>query len=70
MKVPGGGASCLGVARPGSGALPPPTTRPFGRAAGAHYPVAVAAGGAGVGTRQQPHCALSSEPALPAVGPA
>ena len=35
---PGGGASCLGVGRPGSGALPAPTARPFGRAAGAHYP--------------------------------
>ena len=44
MRVPGGGASCLGVGRPGSGALPPPTTRPFGRAAGAHYPLAVGAG--------------------------
>ena len=68
MKVPGRGASCLGVRRPGSGALPPPTTRPFGRAAGAHYPVAVGAGGAGVGTRQQPHSARSCEVALPAVG--
>ena len=25
MRVPGGGASCLGVGCPGSGALPPPT---------------------------------------------
>ena len=40
MRVPGGGASCLGVGRPGSGALPPPTTRLFGRAARAHYPLA------------------------------
>ena len=62
-----GGASCLGVGRPGLGALPPPTTRPFGRAAGAHYPVAVGAVGAGVGTRQQPHSARSCEPALRAV---
>ena len=30
MRVPGGGASCLGVGRPGSGALPPPTARPSG----------------------------------------
>ena len=59
MKVPEGGASCLGVGRPGWGALPPPTTRPFGRAAGAHYPVAVGAWGAGVGFRQQPHSARS-----------
>ena len=59
MRVPGGGASCLGVGRPGTGALPPPTSRPFRRAAGAHYPLAVAAGDAGVGTRHQPHSAHS-----------
>ena len=62
-----GGPSCLGVERPGSGALPPPTTRPFGRAAGAHYLLAVAAGGAGVGTRHQPHSARSCELALRAL---
>ena len=64
MWVPGEGASCLGVGRPGLGALPPPTTRPFRRAAGAHYPLAVGAGDAGVGTCHQPHsahsCVLSS----------
>ena len=65
-----GGASCLGVGRPGLRALPPPTTRPFGRAAGAHYPVAVGAAGAGVGTRQQPQSARSCELALRAVGAA
>ena len=65
---PRGGASCLGVGRPGSGALPPPTARPFGRAAGAHYPLAVGAGGAGLGTRPQPHRARSCELALRAVG--
>ena len=64
MRVPGGGgASCLGVGRPGSGALPPPTSRPFGREAWAHYPLAVGARGAGVATRHQPHsprsCALA-----------
>ena len=64
MRVPGGGASCLGVRRPGLGALPPPTTGPFGRAAGAHYPLAVGAGGAGMGTRHQPHRARSCELAL------
>ena len=53
MRVPGGRASCLGVGHPGSGALPPPTSRPFRRAAGAHYPLAVGAGAAGVGTRHQ-----------------
>ena len=70
MRVPGGGASCLGVGRPGSGALPPPTTRPFGRAAGAHYPLAVGAGGAGVGTRHRPTSTRSCELALRAVGAA
>ena len=30
MRAPGGGASCLGVGRLGSGALPPPTARPLG----------------------------------------
>ena len=68
MRVPGGGASCLGVGRPGSGALPAPTTRPFRRAAGAHYPLAVGAGGAGAGTRQPPHSAHYGELALRAVG--
>ena len=70
MRVTGGGASCLGVGQPGSGALPPPTTRPFGRAAGAHYPRAVGAGGAGMGTRHQPDSAQSCELALRAVGAA
>ena len=70
MRVPVGGASCLGVRRLGSGALPTPTTRPFGRAAGAHYPLAVGVGGAGVGTRQQPHSACSCELALRAVAAA
>ena len=63
-RAPGRGASCLVVGRPGTGALPPPTSRPFGRAAGAHYPLAVGAGGAGVGTRHQPHSARSCELAL------
>ena len=70
MRMPGGGASCLGLGLAGSGALPPPSTRSFGRAAGAHYPMAVGAGGAGVGTRHQPHSALSCELALRAVGAA
>ena len=70
MRVPGGGASCLGEGRPGSGALPPPTTCPFGRAAGAHYPLAVGAGAAGMATRHQPHSARSCELALCAAGAA
>ena len=69
MRVPGGGG-CLLPGRPVSGALSPPTTRPFGRAAGVHYLVAVGAGGAGVGTRDQPHSARSCELALRAVGAA
>ena len=70
MRVPVGGASCLGVGRPGSGALPAPTTRPFGRAAETHYPHAVGPGGAGLRTRHQPHSARFCEPALRAVGAA
>ena len=70
MRVPGRGASCLGVGRPGSRAFPAPTTRPFWRAAGARYPVAVGAGGAGAGTHHQPHSARSCELALRAVGAA
>ena len=67
-KAPRGGASCLGAGSPGSGALPSPTTCPFGRAAGAHYPLAVGAGIAGAGARHQPHSARSCELALRAVG--
>ena len=70
MRVPGGGASCLGVGRANSGALPPPTTRPFGRAAGAHYPLAMGAGNAGMGTHHQPHSARYCELALRALGAA
>ena len=49
MRVPGGEASCLGVGRPGLGALPSPTACPLGGAAGVHYPLAVGAGGCGRG---------------------
>ena len=52
------------MGRPGSGAVPPPTAHPLGVAAGAHYPPAVAAGGAGVGTCHQTHSARSRELAL------
>ena len=65
-----GSASCLGVGRPGSGALPTPSVRPSGRAAGAHYPLAVGAGGAGVGTRHRPRSACSCELAWRAVAAA
>ena len=67
---PGGGASCLGLGRPGTGAPPPPTSRRFGRAAGVHYLLSMGAGGAGMGTRHQPHSARSCEVALRAVGAA
>ena len=70
MRVPRWGAFCLGVGRPGSCALPPLTTRPFSRAAGAHYPLAVDAGAAGVGTCHQPHSARSCELPLRAAGAA
>ena len=69
-RAPGGGASYLGVGRPVSGTLPAPTARPLRRAAGPHYPLALGAGGAGVGTRHQPHSARSCELALRAVGAA
>ena len=58
-RVPGGGASCLGVGRPGSGALPPPTARPLGGLPGPTTHWLWVWGGAGVGTRHQPHSALA-----------
>ena len=58
MRVPGGGASCLGVGRPGSGALPPPTARPLGGLPGPTTRWLWVRGGAGVGTRHQPHSPL------------
>ena len=59
MRVPGGGASCLGVGRPGSGALPAPTSRPLGVRPGPTTHWLWVRGGAGVGTRHQPHSARS-----------
>ena len=67
---PGGGASCLGVGRPGSGALPPPTARPLGGLPGPTTHWLLVRGGAGVGTCHQPHSACSCELALRAVGAA
>ena len=67
-RVPGGGTSCLGVGRPGSGALPPQTARPLGGLQGPTTHMLWVWGGAGVGTRHQPHSARSCEPALCAVG--
>ena len=59
MRVPGGGASCLGVGRPGSGPLPPPTARPLGGLPGPTTHWLWVRGGAGVGTHHQPHSARS-----------
>ena len=59
MRVPGGGASCLGVGRPGSGALPPPTARPLGGLPGPTTPWLSVRGDAGVGTRHQSPSARS-----------
>ena len=70
MRVPGGGASCLGVGRRGSDALPPPTARPLGGLPGPPTHWLWERGGAGVGTRHQPHSARSCELALRAVGAA
>ena len=70
MRVPGGGASCLGVGRPGSGALPPSTARRLGGLPGPTTHWLWVRGGAGVGTRHQPHSARSFELALRAMGAA
>ena len=65
-----GTASCLGVGRPGSGALPAPTACPLGGLPGPTTHWLWVRGGAGVGTRHQPHNARSVELALRAVGAA
>ena len=66
MRLPGKGASCLGVGRLGSGALPPPAARPLGGLPGPTTHWLWVLGAAGVGTCHQPHSAL----ALRAVGAA
>ena len=70
MRVPEGAASCLGVGRPGSGALPPPTARPLCGLPGPTTHWLWVRGGAGVGTRHVPHSARCFELALRAVGAA
>ena len=65
-----GGACCLGVGCPGLGALPPWTTRPFGLRPGPTTHWLWVRGGAGMGTRHQPHSLRSCELALRAVGAA
>ena len=59
MRMPRGGASCLVVGRPGSGALPPPAARPLGGLPGPTTHWLWVWKGAGVGTRHQPHSARS-----------
>ena len=63
-----GGGLLPGCWASGVGALPAPTPRPLRHAAGAHYPLAVGAGGASVGTRHRPHSARSCVLAWRAVG--
>ena len=70
MRLPGGGALCLGVGRPGSGALPPPTARPLGGLPGPTTHWLWVRGAAGVGTHHQTHSARSCKLALRAVGAA
>ena len=70
MRVPGGGASCLGVGCPVSGALPTPTARPLGGLPGRTTHWLWVRGVAGVGTRHKPNSARSCELALRAVGAA
>ena len=70
MRLPGGGTSCLGVGRPGSGALPSPTARLLRGLPGPTAHWLWVRGGAGVGTRHQPHSARSCELALRAAGAA
>ena len=67
-RAPGGGASCLGVGRPASGALPTPTARPLGGLPGPTTHWLWVRAVAGVGPRHQPHSARSCELALCAVG--
>ena len=54
-----GGRLLPGCGASGVGPSPTPDCPPSGRAAGAHHPLAMGAGGAGVGTRHQPHNARS-----------
>ena len=56
---------CLGVGRPGLGAHRRPTAHPLGRAAGAHYPLAVGPRFVGLGTRHQPNIPLGAKKLLP-----
>ena len=57
-RVPGVGTSCLGVGRPGSGAIPPSAARPLGGLPGPTTHLLWVQGAAGVGIRHRPHSAL------------
>ena len=63
-----GGQPLSGCGASGAGRSPTPNHPSSGRAAGARYPLAVDAGGVGVGTRHLAHSGRSCELALRAVG--
>ena len=65
-----GGRLLPGCGASGVGRCPTPDHSFYRAAAGAHYPLAVGAGGCGRGTCHQPHSARSCELALRAVGAA
>ena len=65
-----GGRFLPGCGASGIGRSPTSTACHLGRAARAHYALAVGAGGVGVRTRHQPHCARSCEVVWRAVGAA
>ena len=67
-RAPGRGRLSPGCGASGLGHSPRPHGQSLGRAASAGYPLAVGAGGVGVGTRHRPHSVRSCELALRAVG--
>ena len=67
-RAPGGGRLLPACRASGVRSSPTPDRMSFGRAAGAHCPLAVNAGDVGLGTRHQPHAARSCQLALHAVG--
>ena len=71
-RAPGGGGGRLlpGCGASGVARSPTPHRPSLGCAAGARYPLAVDAGGVGVGTRHEPHSARSCELALRALAAA
>ena len=67
--VPGGGVAChCCEGRLVSGAVPPPTARHLGRAAGVPRPVCPGCSRCGRGTQHRPHSVRLCGPALLAVG--